>query len=314
MIHLMSSFKHYFRHLDPIWFALPKELQGDIIDARRAKLWKIPKDDVVLIAGAIDIDYEYGTRQIYVEHGAGQSYIDAPPKSQPYYHGGTHPSNVIGYVCPSHRVAKRWDRPTVVVGCPALDKHWASGMNRIPGRRTIAMTFHWDGVRICPEAGTALDHYIDDLPMIVQWAHDRNHNFIAHAHPRDKMAPGMWGRLGVEFVPDVDDVLSRASILIADNSSVLYEAAALGIRTIVLNAPWYRKDVHHGLRFWDAVPGPQVENADELVRMSPLSSDGFDRARREAAAVAYSRPAGANGAKLAADWIVQQATSLQPCH
>jgi hypothetical protein len=314
VIHQLATFSHYHRHLDPIFAALPDDLRGDVLDPRKPRLWQIPKTDVVLIAGAIDIDYEYGCRQIYVEHGAGQSYIEIDPRSQPYYHGGTHPENVIGYVAPSKKVADSWGRPAVAVGCPALDWHWARGIQGMHARKTIAITFHWDAVRVCPEARSALDHYIDHLPMIVGWAKDRGHQFIAHAHPRDKMAREMWKRINVEYVDDIDEVLQRASILIGDNSSVLYEAAALGIKTLVLNAPWYRRDVHHGLRFWDAVPGRQFDDAHELVAIDPSfdHSDGYNIDRREAVARAYALRPGGGGAKIAADFVVRLAGSVRP--
>ena len=81
-IHRLETFHWYARHIDPIWAALPDDMRGDVIGHRRPKLWRIPKTDVVLIGGAVDIDYDWGCNQVYVEHGAGQSYIDALPKSR----------------------------------------------------------------------------------------------------------------------------------------------------------------------------------------------------------------------------------------
>jgi hypothetical protein len=314
VIHRLATYQHYQRHIDPIWAALPDDMRGEVIGYRRPYLWRIPKHDIVLIAGAVDIDYEWGCPQVYVEHGSGQSYVDARAKSRPYYPGGPHPPNVIGYISPNERVAASWGRPAVAVGCPPLDD-LAQDAPGIALRRTVAMMFHWDAGQVCPEAGTALEHYIDDLPMIVHWATDHGCEFIGHAHPRDVNAPGMWDRLGVEYVDDIDEVLQRASCVIADNSSVLTEAMALDIPVVFMNAPWYRRDVHHGGRFWDwPRGGVMVDNADQLVRLNPssLASDtAMSRRREEVVAEVYSVPVGGGGARLAAGWLLEMASSLR---
>ena len=175
------------------------------------------------------------------------------------------------------------------------------------------MTFHWRGDIVCPEAGTALEHYIDDLPMIIRWATDHGCDFIGHAHPRDVMAPGMWDRLDVEYVDDIDEVLQRASCVIADNSSVLYEAGRAGLKTMVLNAPWYRRDVHHGLRFWDAVPGPMFDDARPVGALQP------DRQRLRRDASSWSGSGSLFGARrrrrspAGSRWLCDLTATLPAC-
>jgi glycosyltransferase involved in cell wall biosynthesis len=69
----------------------------------------------------------------------------------------------------------------------------------------------------------------------------------------------------VDQWPDVDKVLSEADVVVADNTSLLYEAAALNIPTVCLNIPSYRREVEHSGRFWSNPPGPQVDHPSELA-------------------------------------------------
>jgi hypothetical protein len=304
-IHRMAFWPHYDRHIDPIWWKLPGDLRGDYLDGARQNLRKLPSEDVVLIAGAIDIQADT-LRQIYIEHGAGQRYVDCKQSAMAYYSGGQHPGNVIGYICPNELVAQRWaPRPTFVAGCPPLESHWAAGINHVSYRRVAAITFHWDGADVCPEAGSALRFYEDDLTAIVSWLRDFNLEVVGHAHPRDTILPGLWKHLGIPFEPDPDMILRRCGVLIADNTSLLYEAAALGMQTLVLNCPLYRREVHHGLRFWDTVPGPMFDDAwDLMARAKPGHHDGYDMGRSTAAHLVYG-PLGRNGSGGAAEWIVE---------
>ena len=50
---------------------------------------------------------------------------------------------------------------------------------------------------------------------------------------------------------DFDEVMERSTLYICDNSSTLYEFASTGRPVVVLNAPWFRRDIEHGLRFWE---------------------------------------------------------------
>lgn len=301
-IHMHAIFPHYLRHLEPVFWALPPELRGDQLDPVRPHYYRLPPEDVIMVASGHELDGQAPQRFIYVEHGAGQTY-DVADDLAYYYSGAKHPENVVGYICPSLAVANRWDRPAVAVGCPALDKH--QGAIR-PKARAAAITFHWDAHRVCDEARSARPHYEDDLPMIVQWLRQHDYRVIGHAHPRDRDAESIWNNLGVEFQPDPDVVLRTCQVLVADNTSLLYEACKLDIVTHVLNAPWYRREVHHGLRFWDTIPGRMVDDAYELVSVRPDHYDNGDQyARRLAAERAYAwLPPQDKAANRAAQWIV----------
>jgi hypothetical protein len=275
-----------------------------VIFAVRGRIRALPPDDVILVGGYDNIALCGGRRVVYVEHGAGQTYSRLRSRSRPHYPGGPHPPNVIGYICPNRHVAALWDRPTVVVGCPALE-----GLQRNP--MAVVFTFHWDAPTVCPEARSARPHYLDHLHEMVQWVRDTGLGGLhplGHWHPRDRQAETLWRRLGVECEPDPDRALERARLVVADNTSFAYEAALLGIANVALNAPWYRRDVEHGLRFWKHPPGIMVDDADELMSR-PVHYYALDKQnhklRRAAARRAYGLPLGGGGAKAGAEFIEQ---------
>lgn len=304
-VHAASSQPHYWRHIRPIWEALPIEMRGEIFDGKHARIARIGRDDVFLIAGMADLHLCAERRVIYVEHGAGQTYSRIKDRWSAYYPGGHHSENVIGYICPNEVVAQSWaPRPSVVVGCPALD--------RIEGGlgSAVVFTFHWDAWQVAPEARSAREHYLEHLHMMKVWAEDTSPGVMSplgHAHPRDKWAEGIWESIGVPFEPDPDVALRKASLVVADNTSFAYEAALLGIPNVALNAPWYRRDVHHGLRFWDHPPGLMVDDGYELISTSVewwMGSVANAMARQAAAQRAYGAPHRGGGAKLASEFII----------
>lgn len=131
-----------------------------------------------------------------------------------------------------------------------------------PGIPTVAVSFHFD-CAVCPETRSAWRYYDPHLPRLVA---DPRFRIVGHGHPR--LWPTIlrrWQELGVEPWSDVDRVLSEADLVVADNTSLLYEACALNIPTVCLNIPGYRREVEHGGRFWSAPPGPQVDHPSELA-------------------------------------------------
>lgn len=281
-VHAYASRQHYADHLLPIWRALPDELRGESWSLYRNEPWgKVRSNparnsarsnrDVILVASYQDLTRWPRQPVVYVEHGAGQSYLAVPTSgAQLGYPGGLHPPNVIGYVCPSERVASAWRqaRPDVAVcvaGCPRLDP-WLSGARGAPEARTVAFTWHWDARTVCPEARSALRWYRADLARVASVWRGQGFTVLGHGHPRHwtKMK-ALWDEVGVEAVESSETVLDRSGVVVGDNSSLLFEAAALGRAVVCLNAPWYRRDLHHGLRFWDLVPGVQIDGPDELA-------------------------------------------------
>jgi hypothetical protein len=153
-----------------------------------------------------------------------------------------------------------------IIGTPMLDPLFENFFFRetFPSKPTIAIAFHWDGSRVAPEAGNAYRHYSRILPTL---AKQSLFKLIAHGHPRNlkELAP-YYESIGIEVVYDFREVTSRAQILINDCSSIAYMFLATGNPVILLNAPWFRRNVNHGLRFWEYTDiGEMVDSPGELL-------------------------------------------------
>lgn len=315
-IHALARHDYLMSHLEPIHKHLPEALRGErLVDRQFAnahvKHWDA--DDIVMVAGYLDIAAAQGRPVIYVEHGAGQSYVGAVGESSRYYHGGSHPENVIGYIGPRQEVIDAWGRPGFAAGAPICDPY-----ELFSAERVAAITFHWNGASPnmvgVPEAGTAWEHYVKRLADIVAALHADGWEVLGHQHPRFVHPINHWHRLGIK-VADVEEVRTRAQLLIADNTSLMYEMMYCGRDVIALNCPEYRRDVEHGLRFWEHAPRVQVNDADELIDLIPTIGSIRDRSASlcdwEITGHVYGRMMsdGSDGLR-AATWITTFAGSL----
>ncbi|MCD6056564.1 MAG: glycosyl transferase family 2 [Thermomicrobiales bacterium] len=266
-IHALATTPQYRRHVEAVWKHLDPSLKGDLLVGRTASTKRYPTQDVVMVGGYYDVANAPHQRIIYVEHGAGQAYGgDETSRGHLCYHGSNHPKRVVGYISPSEQVARLWNRPAFAAGVPALDDIPRRPI-RFARHKVAAITFHFDarGAFVAPEARSAREHYIEMLHSMVGALRADGWEVIGTWHPKDPVGHKIWRNLQIESTADPAEILSRAHLVIADNTSLLYEAAYLGIPSIVLNAPWYRKDVEHGLRFWDHVPGHQVDSPEEFI-------------------------------------------------
>lgn len=272
MIDCFFSQPHYYDHLAPIMAALPDDRRGYAyapsnvgrpmraqgIDVRTGP---VPRsDDPLLVAGRQDIQ---GRRPVvFVEHGAGQTYEGF--RHHPGYAGGEGRDRVGLFICPRGEIAEKNlarypDAKAAVVGCPKLDR-WQTIPKPGNAWPVVAITFHWR-CHLVPEAGSAFDHFRAALaPLAEQFT------VLGHAHPRARRdVEHAYNTLGIEIVRDSEELVRRADVLVADNTSLMYEWAALDRPVVAMNAPGWRRDVDHGLRFWSHVPGPQCSNSDALV-------------------------------------------------
>jgi CDP-Glycerol:Poly(glycerophosphate) glycerophosphotransferase len=256
-------------------------------------------------------------RVVLVEHGAGQSYSDRNPS----YVGGTGREHLVGVLVPNdaaaarHRKFYRNGPPVEVVGSPRVDDLIARyGPPNDRARSSpplVAISWHWE-CRALPETDSAFREVGEGL--LVEMLRLERLGWVriaGHAHPRAELPRPAYERLGIPQIGSFEDVCREADVYMVDNSSTLFEFAALGRPVIVVNSPNYRRRTNHGLRFWEAAcVGPNVWNRRDVawavaasvedgparqadrakaVRMAFGDVDGGAAKRAVAAIVAFDR-------------------------
>lgn len=305
-IDFLASQPHYLDHIAPVWDALPDQARGtfyvpeEMLDYADRILHKTlylfsytdrtfgPFVDrhPVLVAGYGDMMALHrqnpSRRIVMMEHGTGHTFHTAA------YPDGTGKRDWVDLFLPPNEYTKRkiqGIRQTrcEVVGTPKLDKvFWEmnpsnSIKNYYDNPPTIAIGFHWGSKNnIPPESGTAFDHYKGIIPEL-----SKQFNLLGYGHP---LAADVYKRfftsLGIEYTNNLMDVFHQADVCINDLSSAMYEFLVTGKPVIVLNAPWFRRDVQHGIRFWDyADIGIQVEEPGELVFAIQQTLDNYGTIR-----------------------------------
>ncbi len=217
-----------------------------------------------------------GARNIVLmEHGAGQSYSSRHRS----YPGGQERNKLALVLAPNEQAAERHrkfyrnDPKVIVVGCPKLD--FVHGLNPKPCGYppVVAVSWHWD-CKVSPEAGTAWSHNRTPLTgpaMLDELVRMRDLGMIqllGHAHPRiaEEVHPAYEER-AVPVADTFEEVISAADLYMIDNSSTLFEFAALDRPVIVVDSPRYRPGVRHGLRFWThANIGVRISEPSDVPR------------------------------------------------
>jgi hypothetical protein len=243
-----------------------------------------------------------GRKVALMEHGCGQSFGGDPKSADSISYAGGAGRDASMFLHPGDHPASR-DRARYpaarveVVGCAKLDT-----LPRKPkGGSVVCVSFHWN-CRVSPEtrsAQRAFDRHVRDLA--------REYEVIGHGHPRIMRRLAAWyRRVGIEPVDTFEEVCQRADVYVNDASSTLFEFAATGRPVVVLNPSMYRRNVDHGLRFWEASGvGVNVGERDDLVaavRLALKDPPKQRAARKAALELVYAYPDGA--AQRAADALV----------
>lgn len=263
MIEVLASGSHYLDHLRPV------------AEAFGARVWRSqpPRSRTpTLCASLYDLRMarQAGRPVILMEHGAGQSYVSGARNG---YVGGER-DGVIAVLLPGFGPAAVHRRmhpaiPAFVVGCPKLDRMRGGGDRPV-------VSFHWSCPNL-PETRNGLAHFRPGLEKLAEVG------ALGHGHPKAwQNLRAVYVRLGIEPVEHFADAIARASVYICDNSSTIFEAAALDVPVVVLNAPHYRRDVDHGMRFWEyADVGVQVSDPAKLqAAVAEALADPPERRRR----------------------------------
>ena len=305
MIDFLATQKHYIDHIVPVWNVLPIELRHnfyvtkEIASYAQAKLHRhglylfqyernFPADDYpILVCGYGDLIAAQRNNPrrkiIYMEHGTGHTFGTAA------YPNGAGKRDYASLFLAPNEYTKRLiqsvrDTPVEIIGTPKMDlwaryssvaniaddkiidmfELWRPQTEPSHEKPVICISFHWgDKYSIPPESGSAWEHYKDILPELA-----KRYSIIGHGHPiAQHIFKPEFEKMGIEWVEPFDKVLARADIYINDLSSTLYEFVCTGKPVIVLNAPWFRRDVQWGIRFWDySDVGINVNEPDELFQ------------------------------------------------
>lgn len=298
---------HYRRHLMPIFRALPPDIQGDILHHTQR-----PKPgNLVLVAGGIDAHLLASScvKCIYVEHGAGQSYGGDPMNiaamQTPSYSlaDGHRWPHVRGFICPNERVVANWtSAPAVAVGCPKMDEYITGDWSPA---KSVCFVWHWDA-QFIEEARSAWSNYVGGLQGTRLAFERQGYRVFGHAHPRwNGDLDAAMNRAGMQILPTDEDVFMNAEVMILDNSSMGPEHASLGRPVVWMNAPWYRRNISHGGRFWEwADMAPCVDDRYELARLQ-LDEIPRPQGAHPLAEYVYAHIDG-KASQRAADWIMER--------
>lgn len=256
-IGVYASMPHYKLWAETL--AAASGLDWEPIERDQLHLWD---DGPILVASYIDSQKLDPNRHTIwlTEHGVGQSYLHINGGRYMSYAGGRGRTHVDLYLPPGEYAAglERATRPRakiVKVGLPILDGMVAE---RDGGP---VFVWHW-ACGACLESGSAWDDWAKVvLPLADRWP-----GAAMHAHPRNLAVRKAATAAGWRWVDTWQEVVQHASVVIWDNTTVGYLAALLDISTVLLNGARWRWDVHHGLRFYEALPGPLLLPGNDLVQ------------------------------------------------
>jgi len=326
--------RQFIDHLAPVWRRLPDSIRGDFyvepslveyaagkiahpiararLNINRGRMVPpAPRGRPALVASYGDTKearrFGYGPL-VYLEHGIGQSY-GTNSDAAGSYSGGKDRDDTDLFLVPGPDPAARWRAAypaarVEIVGSPHLDDLPRREASDDP-TPVVAVSFHWPAsLTISGYAGTAIGDYAPVLADV-----SRRWTTIGHAHPKGdwpERARRTFDRAGIPFVDSFDEVCRRADIYVCDNSSTIYEFAAMGRPVVLLNARhWHRNGPELGLRFWAASGvGVQVDDPAYLIRAIDYALEDdlvMQRARDDNLAKVYQPRSG--GAQLAADAI-----------
>ncbi len=210
--------------------------------------------------------------RILMEHGVG---ITPAPNHQSYAGGKGAREFANFFLAPNQHIynLSKQSLPHVkqaIIGTPYMDRWRDFDFNKyklmFPGTSQnikATISFHFDA-NAAPEAGTALNHY--DGICLNQLGSHSEFRIMGHSHPRAKeRMKSIYANAKIPYIDNFEFVMNISDLYVCDTSSTIYEFAATNRPVLFLNAPWFRKNVHTGIRFWEYTDiGPQCNEPEDL--------------------------------------------------
>lgn len=221
---------------------------------------------------------------VYLEHGYGQQWADV---DSPGYPGGPGRDRVAVFLVPNGRVAdayrSRYPNADVhVIGSPRVE-HLARV--RGDGGELVAYGWHWN-CPLVPETRSTFPEYRDAVARAA-----RRWPTVGHGHPKDWTRFADWyRRQGIRSEHRWEKVIAEAGVYVCDGSSTIFEACAVGLPVVLLNGRDWRRDVHHGQRYWEwSDVGPNVDRPADLEAaiFEVICADRWADRRAQVAGEAY---------------------------
>lgn len=267
----------------------------------------------ILIASWGDVQYVSGRPFIMIEHGAGQKYGGDPhPDAQPDL---SHTCGLRLILCPSEEVAGRnrlyhAHATAAVVGSAKVERyaHIRAGRPERDGLPVVAFAWHWPSTKqLTDESRWAFPHWQAALAELAAMGDDaRGYRLLGHGHPKAwPTLRNFYRGVRVRSTDDPEEVIRRADVLVADNTSMMFEAAAVNIPVVMLDAPWYDLAAPHGLRWGFAADiglhaGSGTAGELHATIVETLTADPQRERRAEISGRVYERIDGATAASVAA--------------
>lgn len=258
-------------HALPVWDALSPAFRGELYAGHDVATHRYmtslgfdpligmppPSDIPTIVASGNELPAV--RRAILLAHGIEQTYSAV---DHVCWAGGPGRENVILFICPDEASAQaNWKRypetPCAIVGSPHVEVLRQMPPYPLPEPR-VAISCHWEGSMI-PELRGGFAWFESAYEKLIR-AHAEG--FVLHGHPRYQDYTAWKAReWGCEFEPSFERLTQRAWCYVADNSSTIYEWAAMGRPVVVVSPPWYRRNIEHGKRFWTMCDiGPHVSD------------------------------------------------------
>lgn len=259
--------QHHIEHALTIYEKMPEEFKGKFLK-KKDELEESPNKIVAVFCyGDLRIVARLGKKAIFGDHGVGMYYNEIHPS----YAGSLADRDCVLLRLSPNKIHADKEReilkcPIEIIGVPKMDK-WHKARNG-PVRRkrhpVIAFSFHWD-CRVVPETRSKYKFYENAMKAVKEVYG----TVLGHGHPRIfPLLHYVYRPMGIRPIADFNEIIKRADIYICDNSSTLFEFAYTKKPVILLNYPFYRKDVEHegNPRFWRlANMGVQVDSPDQLL-------------------------------------------------